>query len=94
VIASSSAQAAPLVSGAKKMPGELVQMNASHHDWFESRGPWYALMIDDATCRTFVRFLRAAKGGGEKGMGGGKGMSTFICLLSLSRPPAVAWKRG
>ncbi len=49
--------------------GELVQMDGSHHDWFEGRGPWCVLMvmIDDATgagiggCpatgRTFARFF-------------------------------------
>lgn len=39
--------------------GELVQMDGSHHDWFEGRGPWCVLMvmIDDATSRTFARFF-------------------------------------
>lgn len=39
--------------------GELVQMDGSHHDWFEGRGPWCVLMvmIDDATGRTFARFF-------------------------------------
>ena len=38
--------------------GEMVQMDGSHHDWFEGRGPWCVLMgyIDDATSRRFVRF--------------------------------------
>jgi len=38
--------------------GEMVQMDGSHHDWFEGRGPWCVLMgyIDDATGRVFGRF--------------------------------------
>ena len=38
--------------------GEMVQMDGSHHDWFEGRRPKCVLMgyIDDATGRTFCRF--------------------------------------
>ncbi len=38
--------------------GEMVQMDGSHHDWFEGRGPGCVLMgyIDDATGRVFGRF--------------------------------------
>ncbi|MEO8493855.1 MAG: hypothetical protein ABI614_02210 [Planctomycetota bacterium] len=48
--------------------GELVQLDGSHHDWFESRrvvvapevayAGWAVLMvmIDDATGRVFARF--------------------------------------
>lgn len=38
--------------------GELVQMDGSHHDWFEGRrGPAVLMvMIDDATNRTYVQF--------------------------------------
>jgi hypothetical protein len=38
--------------------GEMVQMDGSHHDWFEGRGPWCVLMgyMDDATGRVFGRF--------------------------------------
>jgi transposase len=38
--------------------GEMVQMDGSHHNWFESRGPECVLMgyIDDATGRPFARF--------------------------------------
>ncbi len=38
--------------------GELVQMDGSHHDWLEGRGPKLALMgyIDDATSQVFARF--------------------------------------
>jgi hypothetical protein len=34
-----------------KYKGEMVQMDGSHHDWLEGRGPWLVLMgyIDDAT---------------------------------------------
>ena len=39
--------------------GELVQMDGSHHDWFEGRrGPAVLMvMIDDATGRIFTRFF-------------------------------------
>ncbi len=38
--------------------GEMVQMDGSHHDWFEGRGPQCVLMgyIDDARGRVFGRF--------------------------------------
>jgi len=38
--------------------GEMVQMDGSHHGWFEGRGPECVLMgyIDDATGRGFGRF--------------------------------------
>ena len=38
--------------------GEMLQMDGSHHDWFEGRGPECVLMgyIDDATGRPFGRF--------------------------------------
>jgi transposase-like protein len=37
--------------------GELIQMDGSHHDWFEGRRGWAVLMvmIDDATNRTYAR---------------------------------------
>lgn len=42
----------------KEHCGELVQMDGSHHDWLEGRGPKLVLMgyIDDATGRVFARF--------------------------------------
>lgn len=58
----------------RKQRGELVQMDASPHDWFESRGPNCALhlAIDDATSEvlagrfepteTTVAYLRMFKG--------------------------------
>ncbi len=38
--------------------GEMTQMDGSHHDWFEQRGPKCVFMgyIDDATGNTFGRF--------------------------------------
>ena len=38
--------------------GELLQLDGSHHDWFEGRGPRCVLMayIDDANSRVFARF--------------------------------------
>jgi transposase InsO family protein len=43
----------------KECCGELVQMDGSHHDWFEGRREWAVLMvmIDDATGRIFARFF-------------------------------------
>lgn len=42
----------------KHHPGEMIQMDGSHHDWFETRGPKCVLMgyIDDATNTTFAKF--------------------------------------
>jgi len=42
----------------KSHRGELIQMDGSHHKWFEARGPKCVLMayIDDATGRVFARF--------------------------------------
>ncbi|MBF0459747.1 MAG: ISNCY family transposase, partial [Nitrospirae bacterium] len=38
--------------------GEMVQMDGSHHDWYEGRGPKSVLMgyIDDATSEVYGRF--------------------------------------
>jgi DNA polymerase elongation subunit (family B) len=38
--------------------GELIQLDASHHDWLEGRGPRCVLMayIDDASSRVYARF--------------------------------------
>jgi hypothetical protein len=38
--------------------GEMVQMDGSHHDWFEGRGPVCVLMgyVDDATGRVYAHF--------------------------------------
>jgi hypothetical protein len=42
----------------KDHPGEMIQMDGSHHNWFEGRGPQSVLMgyIDDATGRVYARF--------------------------------------
>jgi transposase len=42
----------------KECFGEMVQMDGSHHDWLEGRGPKLVLMgyIDDATGNVFGRF--------------------------------------
>src|SRR5574341_1541819 len=42
----------------KAQVGELVQLDGSHHDWLEGRGPHGVLMayIDDASSRVFARF--------------------------------------
>jgi transposase len=42
----------------KEHSGEMVQMDGSHHNWFEDRGPTAVLMayIDDATGRAYARF--------------------------------------
>lgn len=41
--------------------GALVQMDGSHHDWFEGRrgGAVLMVMIDDATNRTYARFYES-----------------------------------
>lgn len=38
--------------------GEMIQLDGSHHDWLEGRGPRLVLMgyIDDATSEVFARF--------------------------------------
>jgi hypothetical protein len=43
----------------KEHGGELLQMDGSHHDWFEGRREWAVLMvaIDDATGRVYARFF-------------------------------------
>ena len=45
----------------KACVGEMVQADASVHDWLEGRGPRLSLvgMIDDATGRIFVRFYKS-----------------------------------
>jgi transposase len=42
----------------KACRGEMVQLDGSHHDWFEGRGPVSVLMayVDDATGEVFARF--------------------------------------
>jgi transposase len=42
----------------KDRNGEMIQMDGSHHDWFEGRGPACVFMgyIDDATGKVYGRF--------------------------------------
>lgn len=42
----------------KEYSGEMVQMDGSHHDWLEARGPRLVLMaiVDDATGYIYARF--------------------------------------
>lgn len=42
----------------RDMIGSLIQVDGSHHDWFEGRGPVCCLFvfIDDASNRTFLQF--------------------------------------
>jgi transposase len=42
----------------KSCRGEMVQLDGSHHDWFQGRGPVCVLMayVDDATGEVFARF--------------------------------------
>jgi transposase len=42
----------------KACRGEMIQLDGSHHDWFEGRGPRCVLMacVDDATGEVFARF--------------------------------------
>ena len=42
----------------KAARGEMLQLDGSHHDWLEGRGPRLVLMayIDDATSEVFARF--------------------------------------
>jgi hypothetical protein len=42
----------------KEHYGEMIQIDGSHHDWFEARGPKSVLMgyIDDATSKVYGRF--------------------------------------
>ena len=53
--------------------GQMVQMDGSHHDWLEGRGPKLVLMgyIDDATSRFYGRFYDYE--GTMPAMGGLKG---------------------
>jgi hypothetical protein len=50
--AAKAATASPAAASSRTL-GDLVQMDGSHHDWFEGRRGWAVLMvmIDDATGR-------------------------------------------
>lgn len=45
----------------KQCVGEMVQLDGSHHDWFEGRRDKAVLMVyvDDATNRTYARFYQS-----------------------------------
>lgn len=45
----------------KEAFGMMLQIDASHHDWLEGRGPWLVLVgaIDDATGYAWARFEEA-----------------------------------
>jgi hypothetical protein len=47
------------IDASREHVGAFVQMDGSHHDWFEGRRPWAVLMvmIDDASKRTYARFF-------------------------------------
>ena len=64
--------------------GQLVQMDGSHHDWFEGRGERCALiaMIDDATNEVLARFYPAESG--ESLMG-----TLRLWLETYGRPRAI-----
>ena len=49
---------APTLADARAYRGELMQLEGSHHDCLEGRGPRYVLMayIDNASSRVFARF--------------------------------------
>ena len=51
-------QTASAVAARRRCFGEMVQMDGSHHDWLEGRGPKLVLMgyIDDATSTVEARF--------------------------------------
>jgi ribosomal protein L32 len=73
----------------------MVQMDGSHHDWFEGRGPWCVLMgyIDDATGIPFAKFCPYE--GSLTAMSGFKGyikkhgipLSVYLDKHSTYKPP-------
>ncbi len=52
----------------KPCRGEMVQLDGSHHDWFQGRGPVCVLMayVDDATGEVFARFYEYASAGSAR----------------------------
>jgi hypothetical protein len=69
-----------------KRLGQMLQMDGSHHNWFEGRGPWCVLMvhIDDATNFTYARFYE-----GET-MAAVKEIDGQIAICFQGRP--LAWR--
>jgi len=65
--------------------GELIQLDGSHHDWFEGRGPRCVLMayIDDASSRVFARF--------EEYEGTIPAMDSFQCYIRQHGIPLAVY---
>lgn len=65
--------------------GELIQLDGSHHDWFEGRGPRCVLMayIDDASSRVFARF--------EEYEGTIPAMDSFRCYIRQHGVPLAVY---
>lgn len=68
----------------RKCFGEMVQMDGSHHDWFEGRGEKCALiaMIDDATNEVIARFFPSESMGSLMG-------TLRVWLETHGRPHAI-----
>jgi transposase len=66
----------------KEYFGELVQMDGSHHDWFEGRRDWAVLMvlIDDATSEVFAWFSE-----GETTIAAMEALSGYVERYGLPR---------
>jgi transposase len=66
----------------KEYFGELVQMDGSHHDWFEGRRGWAVLMvlIDDATSEVFAWFSE-----GETTIAAMEALSGYVERYGLPR---------
>jgi transposase len=66
----------------KEYFGELVQMDGSHHDWFEGRRGWAVLMvlIDDATSEVFAWFCE-----GETTLAAMEALSGYVERYGLPR---------
>ena len=69
--------------------GELVQLDGSHHDWFEGRGPKACTMtmVDDATGRTVTRF-----GPEETTWAAAEVLQAWIAAHGIPRALYVDWK--
>ena len=67
------------------MVGELIQLDGSHPDWFEGRGPRCVLMayIDDASSRVFARF--------EEYEGTIPAMDSFQCAIRQHGVPLAVY---
>ncbi len=82
--------------------GELVQLDGSHHDWLEGRGPQCVLMayIDDASSRVWARFYtyegtRSRPWTVSHGTGGATACrwpSTRTSIRPTNRQPSRRWR--